>query len=65
MDRDVRARREPTVLVRVAIDEVVEEIVPDPAVREERVGLARRAVAGDPGSAPLLLDQEREEVALR
>ena len=65
MDRDVRARREPAVLVRVAIHEVVEEVVPDPAVREQRVRLARRAVAGDPGSAPLLLDEKCEEVALR
>ncbi len=32
MDGDVRARREPTVLVRIAIDEVVEEVVPDPAI---------------------------------
>ena len=37
MNRDVRARREPTVLVRIAIHEVVEEVVPDPAVREQRV----------------------------
>ena len=38
-------RRESRVLVRVAVDRVVEEVGTDPAVVEERVAFAGRAVA--------------------
>ena len=47
VDRDVRSRREPAVLVRVAVDGVVEEVGADAAVVEQRVALAGRAVADD------------------
>ena len=40
-DRDVRARQELPLLVRVAVDRVVEEVRPDAAVVEQRVALAR------------------------
>ena len=46
-DRDVRSRREPAVLVRVAVDGVVEEVGADPAVVEQGVPFPGRAVADD------------------
>ena len=46
MDRDSHARREPAVLVRVPVDGEGQQVRPDPAVVEERVGLARGSVAG-------------------
>ena len=60
MDRDARPWREPAVLVRVPVDRVVEEVRPDPAVVQERVALARRAVAGDREPGPACLDEERQ-----
>ena len=49
-------------LVRVAVDGVGEQVGPDAAVVEQRVALARRAVADDrlPGAAAL--EQELEQV---
>ena len=47
MDRDVRARQELALLVRAAVDGEVEEVGADAAVVEQRVALARRAVADD------------------
>ena len=61
VDRDARARREPAVLVRVAVDGVVEEVGPDPAVVEQRVALARRAVARDRLAGSPARDQERQQ----
>ena len=65
MDRDVCARREPSVLVGVAIDGVVEEVGADAAVVEKRVSLARRPVADDLLAGPAKLDQEVEKRPLR
>ena len=64
-DRDVGARRVSPVLVRVAVDDEVDEVRPDPAVVQQGVGLARRAVAGDRRAASSRGDQELQEVALR
>ena len=47
-DRDVRARQQVALLVRVEVDGVVEEVRADAAVVEQRVALGRRAVADDP-----------------
>ena len=65
LDRDVRARREAAVLVGVAVDGEVEEVGADAAVVEQRVALARRAVAAR-SRLPCSLrgDQEREQLAL-
>ena len=65
MDRDVRPRREQTVLVRVAVDRVVEEIGADAAVVQERVALAGSAVPDDLLPLAAELDEEIEECALR
>ena len=46
-DRDVRAGQELPLLVRVAVDRELEEVRTDAAVVEQRVPLARGAVAGD------------------
>ena len=51
-------------LVRVAVDRVVEEVRADAAVVEQRVALAGRAVAGDRLPARLASMQERQQVAL-
>ncbi len=56
---------EPAVLVRVAVDRVVEEVGADPAVVEQRVALARRAVADDLLAGAPELDQEVEQGPLR
>ena len=47
IDRDVGAGQEPPVLVRIAVDGVVEEIGPDAAVVQQGVALPGRAVADD------------------
>ena len=47
LDRNVHARREAAVLVGIAVDREVEEVGADAAVVEQRVALARRAVAAD------------------
>ena len=65
VDRDVRARSEPPVLVRVAVDRVVEEVGPDPAVVEQRVPLPGRAVADDLLAVAAQLDQQLEQRTLR
>jgi hypothetical protein len=52
------------VLVRVAVDRVVEEIGTDPAVVEERVPLAWSAVADDLLALAAQTDQELEQGAL-
>ena len=61
-DRDVRAGQEVALLVRVAVDRVVEEVGADAAVVEQRVALGRRAVADDRACpARLSVDQELED----
>ena len=52
LDRDVGAGQELALLVRVAIDREVEQVGADAAVVEQRVALARRAVAGDRACPP-------------
>ena len=56
--------QEPALLVRVAVDRVVEQVGADPAVVEQRVALARRAVAGDALALAPLGDQELEQAPL-
>ena len=64
MDRDVHARREAAVLVGIAVDGELEEVGTDAAIVQERVALARRAIAADGLAVALRLDQERQELAL-
>ena len=45
VDRDMRARQELALLDRAAVDRVREQVGPDTAVVEQRVALARGAVA--------------------
>ena len=52
-------------LVRVAIDRVVEEIRPDPAEVEQRVPLSGRPVADDLLAVAAQLDQQLEQRTLR
>ena len=60
-DRDPGTRQIPILLVRVAIDHVVDEVRADPAVVEERVSLGRGAV-GDHRPARLPgFDQEPQQ----
>ena len=63
-DRNVHARREAAVLVGVAVDGEVEEVGADAAIVEQRVALARRAVAADRLALVLGRDQERQQPAL-
>src|ERR1700722_14179357 len=63
-DRNVRARQEVALLVRVQVACVVDEIAADAAVVEQCVALRRGAVAGDPQTLALELDQEAEDLAL-
>ena len=59
------SRRVLALLVRVPVDGVVEEVRPDAAVVEERVALARCAVADDVLAFAAKADQQLEERALR
>ena len=59
----MRPGQELALLVRVAVDRVVEEVGADAAVVEQRVALARRAVAATL-AVVLGLDQELEQLAL-
>ena len=65
LDRDVRSRREPPVLVGIPVDGVVEEVRADAAVVEQRVPLAGRAVADDLLAVTPEPDQQIEQRALR
>src|SRR6266581_5979607 len=47
VDRDVRSRRKTPVLIRVAVNRVIEEIGADSTVVEKRIPLAGRPVTGD------------------
>src|SRR6476619_633928 len=59
------SRSETTVLVGVAIDGEVEEVGTDSAVVEQRVALARRAVAADRLAFVFGCNEKRQEPALR
>ena len=61
MDRHMHAGREPAVLVRVAIDRELEEVGADPAIVQQRIALARSAVAADHLAGILGRDQERQQ----
>ena len=52
------------VLVRVAVDRVVEEVRADAAVVQQRVALPGRAVAGDRLAGALGVDQELEQLRI-
>jgi len=64
MDGDQCSGQESSLLLRVAIDRVINEILADAAVIQERVSLGRRTIAGDGLAIALCLDQEFEQVAL-
>ena len=64
MDREPHARQPRPLLVRVAVDDVVDEVRADPAVVEERRSLRSRAVGGHGLAVPLHADEELEQVAL-
>src|SRR5690606_36277446 len=64
VDRDVHARREASVLVRIAIDGEFHEVSADAAIVQQRVALPGSAVAADDLALVLRLDQERQESAL-
>jgi hypothetical protein len=61
---NMRARRVFALLVRVAIDRVVDEIGTDAAIVEQRIAFARRAVADKGFAVALRLDQEARQFAL-
>lgn len=64
MDRDPRARGEPTVLVRVAVDGVFDEVRADSAVVQQRVALTRGAVADHAlARGPIVQQQPQQAVA--
>src|ERR1700730_4909350 len=64
IDGDARSGQEFAVLMRIAIDGVVDEVGADGAIIQQGVALARRAVASDVFSAALGLDEEFEQLAL-
>src|SRR5262245_44093884 len=64
-DRDVGSRQVLTLLIRIAVDRVVEEIGANTAEVQERVPLPRRAVAGDALAFAAAVDQELEQTPLR
>ena len=64
-DGNVRARQKLPLFVGVAIDNVVEKVCANPAVVEQRVGLAGSAIADDRLGAALRVDEEPEKLALR
>ena len=65
MDRDLRSGRVLSLLVRVPVDRVVEKVRADPAVVEQCVSLARRAVPDDVLTSTPELDEQLEQRTLR
>src|SRR4029450_5949100 len=63
-DRDVRARQEEPLLVRVSVDREVHEVGANSAVVEERVPLAGSTVAGDGAAVAPRSNQEVEQCTL-
>ena len=64
VNRNVRARQKLAVLVRIAVDRVVQEIGADAAIVQQRVALARRAVADNLLAGAAGRDQELQQLAL-
>src|ERR1044071_8917493 len=64
-DRNMSAREELALLVRVAIDGVVEEIGADTAIIEQSVTFSGSAIARDAFALASGIDEELEEAALR
>ena len=60
-NRDVGARKQVALLVRVQVDGVVKEVRSNAAVVQQRVALGRRAVPDDPLAVALELDQRLED----
>src|SRR5262249_57563245 len=65
VDRYSCPGRERSLLVRVAVDRVVEEVLPDPAIVEQGVALARGAVAHDLLAVTAQSDEQVEQCVLR
>src|SRR5271170_1166699 len=63
VDRDVRPWQEFPLLVRAAVDRIVEKIGSNPAIIQQRIPFARSAVARDLFPRTLGLDQEFKEFA--
>ena len=61
----LRAGRKPSVLIRVAVDGVVEKVGPDAAVVQQRVAFAGRAVPDHGLAVVLAPDEELQQVPLR
>src|SRR5262249_58406683 len=64
VDRDVCDREELPLLHRAPVDGVRQQVRPDAAVVEERVSLARGAIAGDGSAVPRGGEQELQEIRL-
>src|SRR5215472_16699488 len=64
VDRDMRAREELPLLHRAPVNGVLQEIRADPAVIEERVSLARGAVARDGMAVARRREQKPQQIAL-
>ena len=62
VDRNACSRREATVLVRIAVDGVLEQIAADTAVVEQRVALTGCAVADDPLALGVAVEQEAQQL---
>src|SRR5262245_35977395 len=62
-DRNVSARRDLAVLVRIAVDRVIEEVGSNAAVVEQRISLAGSTIAGDRLSFTFRVDEKFEEAA--
>ena len=65
VDRNACARRESTVLVRVAVDGVLEQVGADSAVVEQGVALAGCAVADDSLALGAAVEQESQQSSWR
>src|SRR5690606_7574471 len=64
VDGDVAARKVLALLVRVAVDRVRQQLGADPAVVQERVALAWRAVASDAQALVVEANQQLQQLAL-
>ena len=58
VNRNARAWSEATVLVRITVDRVLEQIAANTAVVEQRVALAGRSVSDDPLALGTAVEQE-------
>ena len=62
VDRNACPRREPTVLVRIAVDGVLEQIAADTAVVEQRVALAGCSIPNDSLALGATVEQESQQL---